>query len=212
MNSQVKIVCAKCNNGWLSRIQQETKPILGPLTQGQPAVLGREAQEKLATWITMATITAEYLNYNPRLVTTTQDQRQQFMETGKPLIGSRIWLGYWEPNRLAQQWLHTSIAVYDEAELPNVTHYDGAPQTNTQVTTVRLGKLLFHVMSSTDPRNISQWDWRDDPRARRLLFPLWPIRHQLIAWPINGMLDWDVSRISQAYIRRLDAIATALGD
>jgi len=211
LNATAKIVCATCNSGWLSILQKSTKPHLAPLLQGGNAFLTPEKQEKIAAWITMATMTAEFLTHNPRQIATTADQRRQFMDTCAPLDGWRIWIGYWQPHKLPQQWVHASLAIYDPEDIPNVEHFDGAPQTNTQVTTVRLGKLFFHVMSSTDPKNIALWDWRDDVRSRALLVPIWPIRDQFIVWPVHGMTDADAYRIGRVFAERVDMIAAALG-
>ena len=212
LNSQVRVVCANCNNGWMSIIQNEAKPYLIPLIQGARTLLSRDGQIKVATWITMATMTAEFLTYAPRQIAITAEERNAFLNNPRPIGGWRIWIAFWdEPHRIPDQWTHTSSAIYDPEDIPDVEHFDGAPQTNTQTTTARIGKLFFHVMSSTDPRNVALWDWRDDPRARSLLVPLWPIRGQFIVWPVHSLTDADARRIGRAFVLRVDEIAQRLG-
>jgi len=48
---KIRVVCKTCNNGWMSRLENATKPILLPLIQGEPALLDREQQTLLAQWI-----------------------------------------------------------------------------------------------------------------------------------------------------------------
>ncbi len=211
LNAQVKIVCAVCNNGWLSRIQNDAKPYLVRLVRGERTLLGRDAQMKVATWITMATMTAEFLTYSPRQVAITAEERRAFKEDPRPIDGWRIWIAFWdEPHRIPDQWVHTSSAIYDAEDIPYVEHIDGAPQTNTQTTSARIGKLFFHSMSSSDPKNVAIWDWRDDPRARSLLVPLWPTREQFTVWPVHSLLDADAYRIARAFVLRVDEIANRL--
>ena len=62
LNSQVRVVCAECNNGWLSGIQERAKSHMIPLIEGQQKLIGAEAQTAIATWATMATITGEHIS------------------------------------------------------------------------------------------------------------------------------------------------------
>jgi hypothetical protein len=45
LQSKFRVVCTKCNNEWLSAIQDQPKPHLIPLFTGTTRVLGVEAQE-----------------------------------------------------------------------------------------------------------------------------------------------------------------------
>ena len=55
-----KIVCADCNNGWMSQIEVKTRPHLEPLITGdtgnRPVLLPEDAQEAIATWIALRTL------------------------------------------------------------------------------------------------------------------------------------------------------------
>jgi hypothetical protein len=48
---KVKVVCKGCNTGWLSVMEESTKPILGSLVQGTAGVLTNTQQRALAAWI-----------------------------------------------------------------------------------------------------------------------------------------------------------------
>ena len=63
--SKVRIVCAKCNSGWMSQIQERAKPFLVHLFKGQFHALNRRAQTAIAAWVAMATMTGEHLPRNP---------------------------------------------------------------------------------------------------------------------------------------------------
>jgi hypothetical protein len=73
--STVKVVCAACNSGWLSQIQERAKPYLIPLIQGQPTALGPDGQRALAAWCAMATMTGEYIDRDPTAIDVSQADR-----------------------------------------------------------------------------------------------------------------------------------------
>jgi hypothetical protein len=50
LRHRIRVVCANCNNGWMSEVEQEAKPYLVPLLDRTPNVLPPEAQAAIATW------------------------------------------------------------------------------------------------------------------------------------------------------------------
>jgi hypothetical protein len=81
-SQKLKVVCERCNNGWMSALQNRTEPILSPLLAKQRKVLSPQKQGVLAAWTTMVamiydTTVAEY-------AATTDEQRVAFMEDQKP--------------------------------------------------------------------------------------------------------------------------------
>jgi hypothetical protein len=65
LNANVRVVCANCNSGWMSQIQERAKPHLIPLFKGQSVWLDMSAQAAIATWAIMATITSEHIQRAP---------------------------------------------------------------------------------------------------------------------------------------------------
>jgi hypothetical protein len=47
----VKSVCGKCNNGWMSTLEGETKPILEQMFDDKPISLDVNKQQLIATWV-----------------------------------------------------------------------------------------------------------------------------------------------------------------
>ncbi len=60
LGATVPVVCKDCNSGWLSRIQTAGKRHLPALFAAKRHIITQESQKAIATWATMATITAEY--------------------------------------------------------------------------------------------------------------------------------------------------------
>ena len=58
---KVKVVCETCNSGWMSALEEPTKPVLTPLITGERSDLPTKVQLTLATWATKTSMTAEHL-------------------------------------------------------------------------------------------------------------------------------------------------------
>ena len=151
----------------------------------------------------MATMTSEYLSRQPWSVTVSQHDRDLIRSTKAPPPSWRVWLGYYDREKWAGQWMHTTVPILDETDLPPGTP---APP-NTQTTTFVVGKLYVHVMSSHFPEYTRLWDWRPVPQAKRLLVPIWPIDRAKIGWPPSKALnDKNAQDFAMAFFRAVDTI------
>src|SRR4051812_11598808 len=56
----VGAVCARCNNGWMSRLESETKRIAEGMVRGNPQELPPREQATLAMWAALKVLVAEY--------------------------------------------------------------------------------------------------------------------------------------------------------
>jgi hypothetical protein len=93
LRSKVRVVCASCNNTWLSQLQQPAKPYRIPLFQGQRTALSSAAQERIAAWCTTATTTAEFVDPDPHSIAVPQSDRDRLMNNRTPSPNWRIWIG-----------------------------------------------------------------------------------------------------------------------
>ena len=57
---KVRVVCATCNNTWMSALEEEAKTILLPLITSQEIILNVDQQRLLAEWLVMKTMFAEH--------------------------------------------------------------------------------------------------------------------------------------------------------
>lgn len=53
------VVCKRCNNEWMSRLESRTKPVLKPLLKGKSKNLGKRELKILARWIALKTLVNE---------------------------------------------------------------------------------------------------------------------------------------------------------
>jgi len=90
MRSQkLRVVCRACNNGWMSTLQNLTKPVLLPFLLMERHELGPSQQEALATWATMFTMI--YETTIPEHAATDPVQRGVFLRNRSP---PEYWM-YW---------------------------------------------------------------------------------------------------------------------
>jgi len=217
LDAQVRIVCADCNSGWLSRIQNDAKPILIPLFDGAAVTLDRAAQQHVAAWVTMATMTGEHLSGDQARVAIPQSDRTWIMEKGTPPPGWCVWIGHYPRQHNPAQWVKASFPVVNADELPEATtDQDLAP--TMQTTAFSVGNLFAFAMSCHFPEIPLGWDWRTAPEARDLLKRIWPPSSSSIDWPPSPMSDVDalqsphpLSPISTT-LRCAEATAEGLND
>ena len=61
VTKRLKVVCERhCNNGWMSRLEEEAKPCLTKLIKGEMASLNPQEQDGVAAWAAMKIIVAEF--------------------------------------------------------------------------------------------------------------------------------------------------------
>jgi hypothetical protein len=86
-----KRVCATCNNGWMSGMEEAVQPYLKAMMSGISVPLNGDAQQTVATW---ATKTAFMLTYTSRgHPSVHQDQLRWVYEHRIPPAGTGVWLG-----------------------------------------------------------------------------------------------------------------------
>jgi hypothetical protein len=201
----VRIVCASCNSGWLSGIQNRAKDFLIPLIEGREHVFGIEAQEAIATWAIMATMTGEFTLGNLASIAVSQDDRTALFEKPHPLPDWRVWIGTYRRYRWNGHWVHACMPIMFNGDMivPNVQE-SAVPLTNTQWTTVIVGNLYIHTASSSSsPDYIKNWHWESTPRARHLLTQIWPMRETIVKWPTHSLTDIDAWNFATAHFTRL---------
>lgn len=158
----LRIVCASCNNGWMSRLQQAAKTHLIPYIKGHWSTPDHTTRTVMASWATMFAMVVEFGDQPSAVVPPIE--REVFGRDLIPPIGSYVWAG-----RLAGDlpyWFHRRALrlVWDLSEPA------GPP--NAQVTTIVLGHLLLQVYLTTS--DLQPFD----PVQRCLehsLSPIWPL-------------------------------------
>ncbi|MEU7823041.1 hypothetical protein [Catellatospora sp. NPDC049133] len=64
-SEQVRCVCHRCNNGWMSKLDDQVRPLLEPMILGKPTTLSALDQLTVATWAAMKAAVFEFAWDNP---------------------------------------------------------------------------------------------------------------------------------------------------
>jgi hypothetical protein len=213
LRGKVRVVCKGCNNGWLSVIQENAKPILIPLVQGKKTGLGRCSQLKIVSWAAMATMTGEFLDRDPAVgnIGISQADREWLWKNNAPPPERwRIWIARYQRHKWPGRWVHLVVPILEGREIPELP-LDDYPSPNTQTTTFAIGELYIQVMSTSgNPRIVDRWNWPFASRPARLLTQIWPPRESFIAWPTESLTDSDADFVATAFDHVIDAASRSL--
>ena len=84
-------ICEVCNNGWMSRLEQDVQPILTPMLLDVPRTLSAPDQQTVATWATKTMLVMQGANIGGERFTPAEEYRW-FCDHVAPLPNSHVWL------------------------------------------------------------------------------------------------------------------------
>lgn len=131
---KVKRYCKACNTGWMASLEDETKPILQPLIQGNQQNLSQVDQLLLATWATKTAMVFESMT--PKLYVSSQEERNLVRTQKRPPARAVVRLGGYEGRHPLLQLRSVAYAG------PTVESY----VQNSYGSTLAIGKVFFQVL------------------------------------------------------------------
>jgi len=172
----VKMVCASCNNGWLSQLEGAAKPVIAPLIRGEGRRLPFEDQALIAAWtcktalvsLLVSSEEARSSGYGvpPTEYTALYAQRDRV----EPLPFSQYWIGsYTGDSRAASIWV-TPVVV----EAIGASKQPDIP--SGYVMTLTVGRLLVQGVRFAGP---------PEPRERKAVMK----PGMVLAFEPNACLD-----------------------
>lgn len=187
----LKVVCKRCNETWMSRLQTGAQPYLTPLIEGNWQRLSKRARRALATWITMHAMVIETIDLPTMAIP--QHERSNFKSSPQPLPGWQFWIGRIKDDGCSRNWFHrgidlgtiTSLSQFPDSSFARILPYCTI-RPDTQFTVTRTGRLLTLSCSS---QSVSVPDSLLD------IFPfrkLWPACDSQLSKP-PAELSWDVN-------------------
>lgn len=170
--TQLKLrkVCATCNNGWMSRIENWTNPLLIRMIRGESIVLSPSQRRLIAAWCQLKCISVDALyggryegiRYLPAEVARSFGQHEQ------PLLNSIVRVGRFErpPQGVMLRW---------GRHMGNVALTKEHPPMNLVTVTLAIGFLMAQVVIGA---------WVPDSPTPNAVFPPCP-DWAVICWPVE---------------------------
>jgi hypothetical protein len=190
---KVKVVCATCNETWLStKVEDAAKPILIPLIAGRACGLSVPMQRMLATWAAKTAMTAEHVNKRPAVIH--QFERTWLKENLSPPPGWFVSAvpyngAEWRDLGIFQHSGHLTIPSDNGTE---IEHHLG-------LTFVGMGRLFLLVHYSSWSRI---WDMFSGDGAMDAL-RIWPPHQASVPWtPQNFITDTETEYFT-TYMKRI---------
>lgn len=143
--TKVRNVCGNCNNGWMSRLEQEAKPIIVELLKGNVIALDKTKQELLSRWIMLVNIMIEYTDVKTMAIP--QEDKELIMN-GKLPHGWKIWICYSHSKKWDFSFRHHGAKILSQQDYENGREIP--EQCNVQFTTIGIGDMYIHAIKSCE--------------------------------------------------------------
>jgi hypothetical protein len=182
----VGCVCKECNNGWMSRLESEVKPVIEGIIDNRIKAVDTSAQARIAVWAVKTSMTLESVRPQGKRFYTS-DQRRGLQMSAIPERTS-VWIAKCvnQPN------------IYSVAK--DLWTSRGQNEVHAYVTTMAFGSLAFQVVSLRSRMNLSKetaiiYNVSEGPWDE-VLVQVWPIMPNPKQWPpsqgLNGELGLEV--------------------
>ena len=171
---QLKWLCASCNNGWMSRLEVEAKPILESIFDDKLKDIDTLAQLTLARWAVKTAMVLESID-SERSWFYSDDERQLMPVLQSLPPRTSVWIAKCinQPN------------IYSAAkDLRTTPSNDGF---HAYATTMAFGSIAFQIVSIKTPAAIPEnvtvtYDVTEGPWDQTIV-QVWPTTQKSIAWP-----------------------------
>ena len=198
-----KRVCEVCNNGWMSELESETKPVVAPMIgpQARAQRLDTLAQITIASWATKMAMVFD-CGRTDRELFYSQHERETFREHLLPPSFTRVWIaGYVGPTVGGYCRGYTVPGVAKHVDRP-----DGPPmQIDVEVTTLAAGAFAFQIVTARNPSPTDNTVLHVAPQPIHpwpdVCHQIWPVVNDEIRWPPPITLD-DVNITHEAFANR----------
>lgn len=138
ISRKLKIVCKQCNNVWMGRIVELSKPDVRPLLSGIWFSLSPDACARIATWAALSAMTWERADA-ATIASSRFELDHMYLEKSPP-PGWRIWLGTSETLLESEYW-HRGMRLM----LPDPVV---GPPCDTSLSYFAVGQMVFIVAGS----------------------------------------------------------------
>ncbi|MFE5586274.1 hypothetical protein [Kitasatospora sp. NPDC056531] len=183
-NKTAKIVCGICNNGWMSALENEAKPLLETLfsaTDASQVTLDDSAQLCLAKWaFKTAAVLTQVDERAPTKPWFPQSARREFRKTGQLPSNTFICIG---AGSVSNRQLGLQLGEFQHQPQQVQVRVDGTVTETAPayVSRFRLLNVVFEIFGMESATLEITVQPSDD--LNRMLLQVWPPKHEKLWWP-----------------------------
>ena len=165
-----RMVCRKCNNGWMADLESEAIPVLSPMFDGNHVQLSEDQQRLLSVWITKMALIQESTKGRGAARRFYTDEETRRFRTDRVIPGiTKIWIGRIDiadrRNVGATEVRRASQNGYDEIRATTLFNEHFV----SQIVTQRSNNGI-----EIEPKP-GDWEF--------VLMSIWPIQSSVVFWP-----------------------------
>lgn len=172
----LKYVCRACNNGWMSQLEGQAKPIIEALIFSKIILLDRKNQITLTTWAVKNAILHQAVQ-NELKWFYSRDERAAFRSEHLIPAHSLVWAAF----------LASSPGIYVLGERLFGKSTDLGLPANGFITTMCFGNLVLQVLTTRlvgpEPFLLPIIPDNKPGPWQELALQIWPVQKEQIAWP-----------------------------
>lgn len=166
----VKVVCAGCNNGWMSQLESAASRVLAPLFHGRSGRLTKDDLALLSQWAFKTAFVIDAASLHAGGPLTPRADRHAFKENLEPPEMSAVWLTTW-PGETTSWTAHWGLELSERADAPST-----AP--NTYGATIAIFPIVLRTYATSVPAVHPDHVHDVLPGISRI-------------WPVTQPLDWE---------------------
>jgi hypothetical protein len=185
---RVGCVYQTCNNGWMSQLEGQVKPVIESILDDQVKAVDVSSQAIIAVWAVKTAMTLEALDSHRKRFYT-NDQQRELMVSAIPERTS-VWIAKCVNQR----------NIYSAAK--DLWTTPGQNETHAYATTMAFGSLAIQVVSIRPHMNLSRgtaitYDVSEGPWDK-VLVQVWPLVPRPQQWPPSQGLagEWGLETLT----------------
>ena len=197
-NKQLKIVCEKCNNGWMSKIETESKEVLTSLILNKPITLRQEQMGLLVKWIILRNIIGEYTDkIENRAIRATE--RHRFAKRKSSTSEWKIWIAKINAPNWKFRFIQDGI-FFGSLEKHSIIPYK-EPLKNTMFSIISIENFLaFTAYTSIEGLSAN---FKFESNLANKLFEIHPDSRQMVDWSqVAPLSNQDVNELKDYLINK----------
>ncbi len=184
-------ICAACNNGWMSEIENQAKPILERMLRGKNVVLDKKKQHRIATWAMKTVLVINHNNPAPPkkpMIPISHYENfymnKQITDRGIVLLGYRPLKTLKDGDRIACSWINVSQHLQVDKKISERDRKLIEESGGSYGSTFCIANIVFQIVNPLIINKAIRFEMLIPDEPERVINPFttkvrWPLPHSI---------------------------------